>query len=61
MIFVIIDKQTKRVLGFTYSSEYKTYHPEVELIQISQDSEVFLSATPQSYVYDASTNSFVIK
>ena len=51
-LFVIIDKETKRVLGFTRWKDYTTEHPEVELVEITEDHEIWLSENPQAYVFD---------
>lgn len=57
-LYVIIDKETKRVQGFTRYEEYVSMHPECELVEITEDSEVWLSETPRKYVW--TPNGFVI-
>ncbi len=58
-LYAIVDRATKRVQGFTRYENYVQEHPESMLIQIPEDHEVFLSDTPQDYVYDESTQNFI--
>jgi hypothetical protein len=58
-MFVIIDRTTKRVLGFTEREDYAQEHPDQELIPITEDHELVRSEKPQDYVYNESTQSFI--
>ena len=60
-LYVLIDKKTKRVVGFTKWKDYAQEHPEIDMIEISEEHEVWLSENPQDYVYDEKMGSFVIQ
>ena len=49
-LFVIIDTDG-RVQGFTNWEDYIQDHPDVQLIEIDENHEVWLSENPQDYVY----------
>ncbi len=49
-LFVIIGADA-RVQGFTSWEDYIQIHPDVQLIEIDENHEVWLSETPQDYVY----------
>lgn len=49
-LFVIIGSDG-RVQGFTRWEDYTQIHPDVQLIEIDENHEVWLSEAPQDYVY----------
>ena len=49
-LFVIIGSDG-RVQGFTSWEDYIQDHPDVQLIEIDENHEVWLSENPQDYVY----------
>jgi hypothetical protein len=49
-LFVIIEVDG-RVQGFTRWEDYTQAHPDVQLIEIDENHEVWLSEKPQDYVY----------
>jgi len=49
-LFVIIGSDG-RVQGFTSWEDYTQDHPDVQLIEIDEHHEVWLSENPQDYVY----------
>ena len=49
-LFVIISSD-ERVQGFTSWEDYIQDHPDVQLIEIDENHEVWLSENPQDYVY----------
>ena len=49
-LFVIIEADG-RVQGFTRWEDYTQDHPDVQLIEIDENHEVWLSENPQDYVY----------
>jgi len=49
-LFVIIGADG-RVRGFTRWEDYTQDHPDVQLIEIDEAHEVWLSEKPQDYVY----------
>lgn len=59
-LFVIVKKDTNKVMGFTSWEDYTREHPDVMLIEINEDHEVWLSENPQQYVYIPEQNIFVI-
>ncbi len=58
-MFVIIDRTTKRVLGFTEWEEYAEEHSYVELIRIPEEHKLFQIEKPQDYMYDENTKEFI--
>jgi len=53
-LFVIIGSDNK-VQGFTRWEEYTQLHPDVQLIEIDENNEVWLSDKPRYYVYQGGT------
>jgi nicotinic acid mononucleotide adenylyltransferase len=49
-LFVIVGSDN-RVQGFTRWEDYTQLHPGVQLIEIDESNEVWLSDKPQDYVY----------
>jgi len=50
-LFVIVGSDGRRVQGFTSWEDYIQDHPDVQLIEIDENHEVWLSENPQDYVY----------